>query len=69
MQHPEDFLVLFGYNNRMKVRKKKRYQKEGEELVKKYARILNHHVSRVFVNFLNDIWKLNSKYFDEENEQ
>lgn len=44
--------------------KKKKYQKEVEEILFKYAKLLNHHLSRLFIDFANEVYKLNEKYFD-----
>ncbi len=46
----------------MKKRLLKKFQKEYEELIEKYGRIMQDHTTRVYVNFLNDVTRLNKKY-------
>jgi len=45
-------------------RDKEKYQKEVEELMEKYIKRANAHVSRQMINFTIDCWKILSKYFD-----
>ena len=44
--------------------KKQKYKKEYKELVDKFMHLVNYQVSRLCLNFVNDVWKLNRKYFD-----
>ena len=53
----------------MNKRNKKKYQKEVEELSKRYLELKNYHNSRLDLKFVNDVWKLWSKYFGEEAEK
>lgn len=44
--------------------KKQKYEKELKEIESKYANLLAHHISSVFLRFANDIFKLNNKFFE-----
>ena len=46
----------------MKKRLLKKFQKEYKELVENYGRIMQNHTTRVYVNFINDVARLNKKY-------
>ena len=50
----------------MKKRKQNKYNKEVNEIIDKHARVFNHHVSNLFRRMLNEMWKLNNKYFEDE---
>ena len=52
----------------MKKRQRNKYKKEVDEIIEKHAKVFNHHVSRLFQRMLNDMWRLNRKYFDIEME-
>ena len=53
----------------MKKRMRNKYQKEVNEVIDKHAKVFNHHVSNLFQRMLNDMWKLNRKYFDMKMEE
>jgi len=48
----------------MEKRKQKQYEKERDEIVEKYLKLVHHHMSSLYIRFMNDVWKLNSKYFE-----
>jgi len=49
----------------MKKRMRNKYQKEVEEIIEKHLKVFNHHTSNLFRRMLNEMWKLNEKYFKE----
>jgi len=53
----------------MKTRQRNKYKKEVNEIIDKHAKVFNHHVSRLFQRMLNDMWRLNSKYFNIKMEE
>lgn len=48
----------------MKKRQRKKYEKEIEETLEKHFRILQHHLSQNFQRFANEVYKINSRYFN-----
>lgn len=53
----------------MKKRQLNKYQKEAEELGKRYMELIHHHTSRLTIKFTNDLFKLQNKYFSQKNEE
>jgi len=47
----------------MNKRTKNKYHKEVEEMIEKHFKVFNHHTSNLFRRMLNEMGKLNEKYF------
>jgi len=47
----------------MKIRQRKRYDKEIHEAMNKATRIIMHHIGRNYLRFANEVFKINQKYF------
>lgn len=44
--------------------KKQQYEKEVHKNLNKYASLLGYHIGSIFLRFANDVYKINSKYFN-----
>lgn len=44
--------------------KKQQYEKEVIKNQNKYASLLGHHIGSIFLRFANDVYEINSKYFN-----
>lgn len=48
----------------------KQYERKVNELLEKYSKIMIHHIEGNFLRFANEIYKLNSEFFEiKEKEQ
>ena len=63
---------MIGIKNKgrkMKIRKRKQYDKEIHEAMNKATKILLHHISQNYLRFANEVFKINQKYFKMEEEK
>ncbi len=49
---------------KLKIRKRKQYEKEIHAAMMKTTGILMHHLGQNYLRFANEILKINEKYFD-----
>jgi len=47
----------------MKIRQRKRYDKEIHEAMMKSIKVIQHHVGQNYLRFANEVFKINQKYF------